>query len=318
MFDKPGVFYSNEPKILFNDDWLLDTHKIEKLKQHNLNIIDLSSEHHGADGLDYVYHALEDADINFLLLVHDPVDHQKFDRMLFYPHWYHWSRKNFIVKENDLDRRTYKWSCLNGNPRAHRIYNYYYSQQQPYYDSAYFTFYNAEPYRHDDVSLPSIVADFWERIRHTMPSRDKIFIRARPDSVCNLPAISDSYIHLVTETTIISKIFVSEKTWKPIANGQLFLVFGNPGTISYLRDNGVDVFDDIIDHSYDSIDNWQDRLHAIHRQVRHLVSQNLSDIYVATKARRTDNSHKFFAGAFDKQYNITIENIIASSNSTSK
>jgi hypothetical protein len=310
MFDSPGVFYSDDPKIIFNDNWLLDQSKIVSLKNHNLVILNFSSEHYGLSGIDHVYHALKNSGINFLLLTHDPADHKKFDRLVFYPHWYHWSRKNFIVKQYNIDTRTYKWSCLNGNPRAHRIYNYYYSKQQPYYDSSYFTFYNAEPHRGDDVILPSIVKDFWESIRHTMPSRDNINIGPRPDSVCNLPAISDSYIHLVTETTVISKIFVSEKTWKPIATGQLFLVFGNPGTISYLRDSGVDVFDDIIDHSYDLINNWQDRLHAIHYQLRHLLSQDLNAMYIDTKPRRTNNVDKFFSGAFDNLYKLEIEKTI--------
>jgi hypothetical protein len=121
-----------------------------------------------------------------------------------------------------------------------------------------------------------------------------------------LPANTDAYIHLVTETTVIPKIFVSEKTWKPIAAGQLFLIFGNPGIVSYLRNCGVDVFDDIVDHSYDSIVDWQCRLHAIHDQIAYLLNQNLKDIYITTSKRRTENTKKFFAGEFDNQYKQTL------------
>lgn len=308
MFDNPGVFYSNNPTVIFDNNWLLDQSKIASLKQHKLSVLDFSSEHYGVDGLDYVYNALEDAGINFLLLTHDPSDHLKFPRMLFYSHWYNWGKENFIIAPNSSCTRTYKWSCLNGNPRAHRIYNYFYSRQQSYFNSAYFTFYNADISRHDDVSLPSVVTDFWENTRGLLPSRR--FDGPRCDSRCDLPANTNSYIHLVTETTILAKIFISEKTWKPIASEQLFLIFGNPGTISHLRNCGIDVFDDIVDHSYDLIDNWDMRLHAIHDQLKHLLTQDLKDIYIATQQRRADNAKLFFSGTVDNQYKQTLKQCI--------
>lgn len=307
MFDRPGVYYSNNPKNIFNDEWFLDQDKINNLKQHNLAIINFSSEHYGVDGIDYVYHALDSAGINFLLLSHDPGDHQKFDRMLFYPHWYHWSKENFVMGKNNPVKK-YKWSCLNGNPRLHRVYNYFYSQKQPYFNSAYFTFHNNEIFRHDDVTIPEDAINFWNAIKDSMPGREMIDEKQllRPDSRCDLPATTDSYVHLVTETTVIPRMFVSEKTWKPVASGQLFLVFGNPRTVEYLRNQGVDVFDDIIDHSYDLVEDWQHRLHLIHNQLKLLIEKNLEDIYIATLARRQSNVEKFFSGRFDSQYQQTL------------
>lgn len=323
MFDKPGLFYSNSPgDVIFDNDWVLDNNKIQNLKQHKLVVLDCSSEHYGVDGLEYIYNKLDQLEVNFLLLSHHPGDHKKFSRMFFYPWWYHWSKQNFVTVKNQSTTRSYKWSCLNGNPRAHRIYNYFYSQQQSYYNSAYFSFYNSDPYRADDVKLPDDVVTFWENIKHTLPNRNSIHVGIRPDAQCDLPAIIDSYVHLVTETTVIPKIFVSEKTWKPIANAQLFLIFGNPGTVGYLRDMGVDVFDDIIDHSYDSIDNWQARLHAIHHQLEKLINQNIESVFQATQARRVDNATRFFSGDFDCQYKNTIEqsiiDILDNHSSTSK
>lgn len=307
MFAKPGLFYSNNPSTVFNNKWLLDANKINGLKKHKLSIIDFSSEHYGSNGIDYIHHALADADVNFLLLSHEPADHKKFDRMLFYPHWYYWAIKNFIGKPNQSVDRNYKWSCLNGAPRVHRIYNYFYSKQQSYFDSACFTFfYHDNVSRPDDITLPNEALDFWTNIKDTLPSREVLKNGPRSDSRCDLPANTDAYIHLITETTVLPRIFVSEKTWKPVASGQLFLIFGNPGTVKHLRNIGVDVFDDIIDHSYDGLENWQDRLHAIHEQLNYLVNKNLRDIYIETQNRRNNNVNKFFAGAFDSQYKQTI------------
>lgn len=45
--------------------------------------------------------------------------------------------------------------------------------------------------------------------------------------------------------------FLSEKSFKPIVTGQLFLIHGCKGTISSLRERGYDVFDDVLHHGYD-------------------------------------------------------------------
>lgn len=312
MFDKPGVFYSRESGAVFDDQsWVPSPTKIEELKQYNLVVLDMSADPYIVDEFDTYYHALERTGINFLLLTHDPADHKKFNKMLFYPHWYHWSRKNFVVSNTYSNDRKYKWSCLNGVPRPHRIYNYFYSKQQSYYDDAYFSFHNGSTGRIDGVALPDYVTHWWDNIKHTVVQLNKTSKQFLLSSLCNLPANADAYIHLVTETTVTPRIFVTEKTWKPVASGQLFLIFGNPGTVGHLRDCGVDVFDDIIDHGYDSIPDWQDRLHAIHDQLRHLLSQDLKDIYMTTSNRRTDNVNKFFTGAFDTQYIQTISQCIS-------
>jgi hypothetical protein len=312
MFDNLGAFYLYDPKThIFDNNWSLDHDKIAKLKEYKLVIADLSSEHYGIHSLDHVYNALEQHGINFLLLTHDSSDHRRFDRMLFYPHWYHWSRKNFVTHDSQSFDKTYKWSCLNGNPRNHRIYNYFYTYHKSYFKDACFTFHDADgANRSDDVALDPEVIKFWNEIRLTHKSRNVINQKHRADALCNLPANSDSYVHLVTETTVIPKMFVSEKTWKPIASGQLFLIFGNPGTVSYLRNQGVDVFDDIIDHGYDSTKDWQSRLHQIHQQLEILIAQDLKKLYINTHARRQANIEKFFSGAFDQKYIQTIQQCI--------
>lgn len=309
MFDNPNIFYFDRPSdVMFDQDWKLDSNKISKLKDHKLVIADFSSEHYGDVGLDGWYQHLEQQGINFLMLTHNPDDHQRFNRMLFYPYWYHWARKSFIVSANNSVNRKYKWSCLNSNPRTHRIYNYFYSQQQPYFKDAFFTFHDGDVHRTDDVILSDDASYFWESIRNTVPHRSSTMSQGlkAPNTRCDLPSNFDSYVHLVTETTVLSKVFVSEKTWKPIASGQLFLIFGSLGTISYLRKQGVDVFDDIIDHSYDHTVDWQLRLHQIHQQLERLLVQDLKMIYINTHARRQANIEKFFSGAFDQQYKQSI------------
>ena len=166
--------------------------------------------------------------------------------------------------------------------------------------------------RGDDVVLNNNMLSEWHDIYPKLTRKtDSISSLSKLDASVQDPAYTDSYINLVTETTVTPKLFVSEKTWKPIAAGQLFLVIGNPGTIAYLRGQGVDVFDDIIDHKYyDSESDWQRRILKIHELIEDLIAQDLYKINQATLERRQQNRTSFFAGTFDQTYQQQIQQCI--------
>ena len=90
-----------------------------------------------------------------------------------------------------------------------------------------------------------------------------------------MPIIShtNSYFNIVTETGHCLKnsiIIITEKSYKPIAMFQPFVIVGSPGIIQLLRDDGYDVFDDIIDHSYDfDVDN---RINLLKEEIVRLCS----------------------------------------------
>ena len=64
--------------------------------------------------------------------------------------------------------------------------------------------------------------------------------------------------------------FLSEKAYKPFAIGQLFVIHGCVGTIRALKDQGYDVFDDIINHDYDTIEDGIERVKKICTEVERL------------------------------------------------
>tara|TARA_B100001057_G_scaffold500913_1_gene618784 strand:+ start:7352 stop:8275 length:924 start_codon:yes stop_codon:yes gene_type:complete len=68
-------------------------------------------------------------------------------------------------------------------------------------------------------------------------------------------AIIDSKISLVLETYFDKThgVAFSEKIFRNLLLPRPFLLFNNPGAIQHLRSCGFDVFDDIVDHSYDNI-----------------------------------------------------------------
>lgn len=298
MFDRPGIFYFKDPYTVFDNNWILDQGKIDALKQHPFIVADFSSEHYGINGLVYIYDFLQENGLNFILLSHEPSDHQILPRMFFYPHWYYFGIKKFERISIESNRK-YKLGCLNGSARPHRISNWLAIKDHPQQNEMLIGFYNEFLTRADDVTLTDNELQQWESLQYTLPSSNKYH-------TILLEELINSYIFLVTETTVISRLFITEKTWKPIAAGNLFLIFGNRGSVKYLRDQGVDVFDDIIDHSYDAEPDWRLRMEKLHKSMNVLLQKNLEKIFEDTLDRRRSNQDKFYNGEFNKLYRLSI------------
>jgi hypothetical protein len=81
---------------------------------------------------------------------------------------------------------------------------------------------------------------------------------------------------LVAETlpwTGTERLFVTEKTFKPIELSHPFIVYGNQGTLPYLHGLGFETFDHIIDESYDSEPHLGARLVAIDTVLKTLYQE---------------------------------------------
>lgn len=66
-----------------------------------------------------------------------------------------------------------------------------------------------------------------------------------------------TYFSLVVETkvraSVAGTVFISEKTYKPIALQHPFLVYGPPNILTSLRDNGFVTYENLFDESYDQL-----------------------------------------------------------------
>jgi hypothetical protein len=77
------------------------------------------------------------------------------------------------------------------------------------------------------------------------------------------------FINLVTETSNQTdpdswhEVFITEKSLKAFLYRQIPIFWAVPGTVQLLRDIGFDVYDDIIDHSYDNIKDPDLRLNTM-------------------------------------------------------
>lgn len=70
------------------------------------------------------------------------------------------------------------------------------------------------------------------------------------NSLGNLRHWNNHLINITTETTVHSDTFISEKTWKPIIGLRPFIIVGDVKIYSYLKDYGIDTFDDLFGTGY--------------------------------------------------------------------
>ena len=87
-----------------------------------------------------------------------------------------------------------------------------------------------------------------------------------------------SVLEIVNETIYFSKgISVSEKYLYTIMGFSFPILIGNPGTVSYLRSLGFDMFDDIINHHYDTqTDGIWRIMYAVENNLHILGNANLA------------------------------------------
>ena len=88
----------------------------------------------------------------------------------------------------------------------------------------------------------------------------------------NIADYNATEFEIVLETLFDdSRIQLTEKILRPIACGQPFILVSTPGSLKYLQSYGFKTFADVIDESYDLINNPLDRLTAIIKSMQEIV-----------------------------------------------
>ena len=105
----------------------------------------------------------------------------------------------------------------------------------------------------------------------------EIYIRSEP--------YIDTYFSVVTETVFdYPHSFRTEKIAKPLAQGHPWIAVANPGFYRDIRNLGFQTFGHVIDESFDSIDNAQDRIARIATVVDDLCGQDLLQLLAACES----------------------------------
>jgi hypothetical protein len=88
----------------------------------------------------------------------------------------------------------------------------------------------------------------------------------------------DSFVEIVNETMFMEPVgMITEKFLNSVYGFNLPIVLSVPNSVSYLRAQGFDLFDDVIDHSYDTVQEPLPRLiHALSKNMPLLQNTELA------------------------------------------
>lgn len=314
LFKDLDVAYIDQPYFTFLSpkDGSINYEFFEQY-QNQLVVINFSSEHWNGADVD-TYNKLSQTNINFLLLTYDHELHLQQPRMVYFPWWYHWAsvpeqkwkQYSHLALENQIKSNLLGW--LGGTPRPNKILSFLKLKTKDYWAQTLWTLNNVPDNdmiaRSDDLALTDDELIEWNTIKPSLPPKPQMnWPRKHGDWDINLPHLTDVYLHFVSETTVVPKIFLTEKIWKPLACAVPFVVWGNPLTMSFLKEHGFDIYDDIIDHKYyDSESDSRLRLNKLLEVIDDLVDQGVNNIYNQLQPRALANQTRFFDRKWCQSY----------------
>ena len=134
---------------------------------------------------------------------------------------------------------------------------------------------------------------------------EDIYGKVPNDNVTNFKNVLSEYykntfVEIISETSYTEKAYLlTEKTLNSIYGCNFPILLCGQGSVKFLRDMGLDMFDDIVNHSYDSIENPIDRLYKA-------ITDNLELLTNSEKTKQIwkDNQHRFLANINFAKNNI--------------
>ena len=211
--------------------------------------------------------------------------------------------------DNQQTERPYKFLFLNGRMRGHRRYFLYKFKETGLLDQTLWTNLDASkgvgPMHLTKSSIqypvgllpvhympPEYEVDRYrkrtatptETLTDLLEGKFNLFDQEWGEIYINAKPYLDTYFSLITETVFDHPYsFRTEKLWKPVAVGHPFIVVSNAGYYRDLQNLGFRTFGHLIDESFDSIDNNQQRIERIADVVEDLCRQDLPAFITAAE-----------------------------------
>lgn len=240
---------------------------------------------------------------------------------------------NHVTKTIPPQHKQHKLSCLNRVARPSRIHMFSNLVKEDFFKDMYFSFHglgliqtksgniltdnNTIPKALYEYMGPSRVAlsdtelqhidDTLKEQWHLLPIRVQERSEYNPMDKDIQPSLdvndaySNSVCNIATETTTWwadNNVFITEKTYKPVALGMPFFAQAGSGSIAYLREQGFDVYDDVLDHSYDTEVDYAKRQTMLMDSIRKFMQLD----YVRDIDREKRNVEHFYSAETYNSY----------------
>ena len=160
---------------------------------------------------------------------------------------------------------------LNGRAHPHRCMFLDYMYKEDLFRHGYVSFHNFENW------------DYQYEFKYWNPTTLKfdMSFESSPDGIVDImrPPIEfkDALFSLVCESTVNAQ-FLTEKTYIPIWNRRPVLIYGHPKANLYLKSLGFELYDEVIDYSFDAIEDDEERCIEFMKQVKQLCSYDIDTL----------------------------------------
>ena len=217
----------------------------------------------------------------------------------------HEYRKLQPVLEKNLDSN-YTFLSLNRNKRAHRAMLVSLLHGMEIQQSGLISCMFKDKvddlldYTKWKVNDPMLYDKGWNDLKNSVAllnDSDEIYVNNNNDNVSNFKNklsnyYKETFVEIVSETSYTESCFnLTEKTLNSIYGCCFPIILCSPGTVNFLRDLGLDMFDDIIDHSYDAIIDPAERLESAIIKNKELLTNNIrtKELWIKNKSRFEKN-----------------------------
>jgi hypothetical protein len=157
-----------------------------------------------------------------------------------------------------------------------------------------------------DQALWSYV-EAWENPQSLPSPTESLVKTSTPDRMFEPSWYDETFFSLAVETAVdqvsdikdeiaglrpqglACELFVTEKTFKPIAFQHPFLICGMKGTLKSLHDSGFETYDNLFDETYDQLDLFEDRLDIIYNNIKNFDQTKYYDPLTAAKIKHNHN-----------------------------
>jgi hypothetical protein len=231
-------------------------------------------------------------DIHINVIPYSHFEHDIFynSKQLLYQHKLPTFKKQINYKRQNYDNIKL-FVNLNKKTREHRIWFYAYLYHNDLLNKGLVSM-NKFNIHHRYYCNTHMSVEFIEEFYKTLPSliynkSNEIEDTGYYINRLNEQTTLDSWISVISEAQFEDEqktLFLSEKTFKPIACHQPFMIVGNKHSLLELKKMGYETFSNWIDESYDSLDNLK-RMQAIIDNLKYIDNiENKLDWYSDMKS----------------------------------
>jgi hypothetical protein len=196
----------------------------------------------------------------------------------------------WLMKTGIIDDSYVSILIKNGNFDRNRLR----SDKDELYDLiAWFNQFEEKGFNVLDWDYPNYQNDVFSSLRYTTKSH-----------------YADTVFNIITETTCdTNSLNLTEKSFKGIANCHPYLVIGDVNTHTHIKDLGFELYEDLIDYSFDSIDDSEIRLNSALKEVKRIYNiggNGILEWYKKNIDKIEHNKSKFFEYKFSDMIKETI------------